>query len=114
MGEYVATFAFFFSYKAETWARLLANPTDRTPAVRATVEDAGGELTALYYTMGELGGLAIIEAPDPDIAAAISLVILGSGAFEAVRVQQLMTASDFVHVLTSAQESTPGYRHPGD
>jgi hypothetical protein len=29
-------------------------------------------------------------------------------AFETVRVKHVMTVSDFVHVLTVAQESTPG------
>jgi hypothetical protein len=55
-----------------------------------------------------------MEAPDPAPPVAINLVILGSGAVETARVEQLITASDFVHVLTSAQESTPGYRHSGD
>jgi uncharacterized protein with GYD domain len=110
----VSTFAYFFSYTPEAWARLVAEPGDRTPAVRATVADAGGELTALYYTMGELGGLAIAEAPDPETASAIGLVITSSGAFESVRIQQLVTAADFVGALSRAQQASPGYRRPGE
>jgi uncharacterized protein with GYD domain len=110
----MADYAYFFSYKAETWAALIANPSDRTPAVRSTVEDAGGELKELYYTAGELGGLAIIEAPDSDTAAAIGLVIKASGAFDALTIQQLIRAADFVSLLSSAQGAAPSYRHPGD
>ena len=110
----MAEFAYFFSYTAETWARLMAAPSDRTPAVRSTVEDAGGQLKALYYTTGELGGLAIIEAPDAETATAVNLVIAGSGAFEKVTMQQLVPASDFVSVLSAAGRSVAGYRRPGD
>ncbi len=109
----MATFVYFFSYKPETWSRLIAGPADRTAAVRSTVEDAGGTLAALYYTMDDLGGIAVVEAPDAGTAAAISLVITGSGAFDAVRVQQVMTAADFTSVLHHAQAAVPGYRNPG-
>jgi uncharacterized protein with GYD domain len=109
----MASFAFFFSYRPETWARLVAEPADRTPAVRQTVEDAGGELTALYYTMDDLGGLALIDAPDADTAAAISLVITASGAFASVRVQQLWPAADVTPILGRAQAAAAAFRRPG-
>ena len=110
----MAEFACAFSYTPEAWARLIAEPGDRTPAVRRTVEDAGGELTALYYTLGELGGLALFAAPDADTAAGIGLVIRASGAFERVTIQQLTRAADFVSVLDGARAASPGYRRPGD
>lgn len=106
-------YAYHFSYKPETWAQLLANPTDRTPAVRATVEDAGGELKTLYYTLDELGGLAIAHAPDADTAATIGLVITASGAFTDVRIQPLVSAADVVPVLERARDAAAGYRRPG-
>jgi uncharacterized protein with GYD domain len=109
----MAEYAFSFTYKPEAWARLIADPGDRTPAVRSTVEDAGGELKALYYTLGDLGGLAIVEAPDPETAAAIGLVITASGAFDDVSARQLTPASEFVPVLRRAQAAAPGYRRPG-
>lgn len=110
----MTTYAYSFSYTAAAWSRLIADPADRTPAVRRTVEDAGGELTALYYAVGDLGGLAIVEAPDADTATAIALVIRASGAFEEVRVQQVVTAADFVADLERARSAAPGYREPGE
>ncbi|HEY2220730.1 GYD domain-containing protein [Actinomycetospora sp.] len=109
----MATYAYIFSYKAETWARLIAEPHDRTAAVRSTVEDAGGTLEALYYTVDDLGGLALVEAPDADTAAAINLVIIGSGAFETVRVQRIVPAAEFTAVLGRAQAASHGFRRPG-
>jgi uncharacterized protein with GYD domain len=109
----MASFAYFFSYKPETWARLVAEPGDRTPAVRQTVADAGGELTGLYYTLDDLGGIALVEAPDADTAAAISLVITASGAFAWVRVQQLWPASDVMPILDAAQAAAAAFRRPG-
>jgi uncharacterized protein with GYD domain len=109
----MASFAFFFSYRPETWARLVAEPADRTPAVRQTVEDAGGTLTALYYTLDDLGGLALVDAPDPDTAAAISLVITASGAFASVRVQQLWPAAEVTPILDAAQSAAAAFRRPG-
>lgn len=109
----MASFAFSFSYKPETWARLVADPADRTPAVRTTVEEAGGQLTALYYTPDDLGGLALVEAPDADTAAAINLVILSSGAFASTRVQRLTPAAEFTGVLERAMTTAPGFVRPG-
>jgi uncharacterized protein with GYD domain len=109
----MASFAFFFSYKSETWSRLVAEPADRTPAVRQTVEDAGGTLTALYYTLDDLGGLALVDAPDAETAAAISLVITASGAFASVRVQQLWPAADVTPILDGAQAAAAAFRRPG-
>ncbi|GAA4795985.1 GYD domain-containing protein [Actinomycetospora chlora] len=106
-------YAYFFSYRPETWAQLLAGPGDRTPAVRATVEDAGGELRSLYYTLDAFGGLAIVGAPDADTAATIGLVITASGAFTDVRVQPLVNAADVVPVLERARDTAAGYRRPG-
>jgi uncharacterized protein with GYD domain len=112
-GFLMATFAFSFSYTDEAWARLVATPADRTPAVRRTVEDAGGALTALYYTVEGLEGFALVEAPDVEVADTVGLVIRASGSFDEVRIQQLVSAADFVSVLTRAQKTAPGYRAPG-
>jgi uncharacterized protein with GYD domain len=109
----MASFAFHFSYHPETWARLVAEPADRTPAVRQTVEEAGGTLTGLYYTLDDLGGLALVEAPDADTAAAISLVIIASGAFASVRIQRLWPAGDVTPILDAAQAAAATFRRPG-
>jgi uncharacterized protein with GYD domain len=109
----VPDYAYSFSYKPETWAQLMAAPRDRSPAVRATVEDAGGELRSLYYTLDTFGGLAIVHAPDAETAATIGLVITASGAFTDVRVQPIVSAADVVPVLERAQHAAAGYRRPG-
>jgi uncharacterized protein with GYD domain len=63
--------------------------------------------------MDDLGGLALVEAPDADTAAAISLVITASGAFASVRVQRLWPAADVTPFLEKAQETAAGFRRPG-
>ena len=42
-------------------------------AARQAVEDAGGKLHAVYYTMGRFDAVAILEAPDDVTASRLAL-----------------------------------------
>src|SRR3954454_5580240 len=66
-------FVIFFAYTPETWARMAEQPGDRTAAVRAAAEAVGARLEALYWMRGEADGRVLLEAPDAQTAAAVTL-----------------------------------------
>jgi uncharacterized protein with GYD domain len=110
----MSIFVTHFGYTAEAWSKLIDLPGDRTSAVRATVADTGGDLQALYFAADDLSGLALFEAPDEETAMAVSMIIVGSGAFASVRTQRLLSGADLPAVLGRAHAARAGYVRPGE
>ena len=54
--------------------------TRRAEQVRGLVEQMGGRMTTLLWTLGRYDLVAIMEAPDEETATAIMLRIAGQGA----------------------------------
>jgi uncharacterized protein with GYD domain len=82
--------------------------------VGATIADAGGRLLSLDYLFGERDGMAIFEAPDSATAAAVALVIGGSGAFRSVTTHELVSSVELVDVLRKAAAAGSGNARPGE
>jgi len=57
-------FLHLVSYTPEALARLIANPQDRTDAVRGPIEKLGGKIKDLYFAFGEHDAMLITEMPD--------------------------------------------------
>jgi uncharacterized protein with GYD domain len=109
----MAKYAVFFSLTGETIARFIDNPSDRAAAARALVEPAGGKLEGYYFMFGPDDGLVIFDLPDSTTAAAISLAISSTGAFERVRTHELIPAENINAVLEKAKAGRASYRPPG-
>ncbi|GAA2883774.1 GYD domain-containing protein [Pseudonocardia halophobica] len=110
----MAKFAFFFSYSPETWNRMVLKPSDRTAAVRTMLEAQDARLEALYYMFGGHDGIVIFDAPDSRAAAAISLAVTASGAFDRHETRELITPDELVGVLEKAGLPLQAYVRPGD
>ncbi|HEY2224077.1 GYD domain-containing protein [Actinomycetospora sp.] len=110
----MSNFAMFFSYTPDTWAKMLADPSDRTPAVSSLVAGVGGTLHGLYFMLGEKDGFVLFDAPDAESAAALALAVTSTGAFSAVQTGQLIEAGDLPAVLRTADSARGHYRPPGD
>lgn len=52
---------------------------DRVNAARAAIEAAGGKMISFYLTMGPYDAVAVIEVPDAQTGAAISIRIAAQG-----------------------------------
>ena len=96
------------SYTPEAVARMVANPQDRTEAVRAPVEKLGGRLNSLFLAFGESDVVCIIEMPNNVQAAAIALALAAGAAVRNVKTTPLMTTAEGVEALKKA--STTGYK----
>jgi uncharacterized protein with GYD domain len=110
MGRY----AFDFSYTDTSWAKLIANPSDRSEAVAATVRDLGGQFQAMYYSFGEHDGVVIGDFDDPADAAAFSIALTPTGALASLRTQQLIPAAYMPAVLAKAATAQGSYVKRGE
>ncbi len=63
----------------EQGMRNVKESPDRVGAATQMTEEAGGELKAFYYTMGEYDAVSIVEAPDDETVSRIVLAISGQG-----------------------------------
>jgi uncharacterized protein with GYD domain len=106
-------YAFTGAYTPETWARWIANPEDRRAAVSRLAEQAGGKLDSMYWTFGQDDFLVIIEAPDDNAAAAVSIAAGASGALQNTRTIKLITADDIQTILSKAKSAAGAYVPPG-
>ena len=109
----MAKFAVFFSYKAETWDKMLKKPGDRAAAVRDLASSVGGSVEALYFMFGDRDGFVILDAPDAVAAAAVSVAVSSTGAFSHFETRQLIAPEDLLSVLEKAARAKEAYRPPG-
>jgi uncharacterized protein with GYD domain len=100
-----------FSYKPETWARMIGNPEDRRKAAQAYIESVGGKLHGFWYAFGADDGYNLWEAPDNVSMAAVALALGAGGALSSVSTTVLMTVDETMDALRKAQNVK--YRPPG-
>ena len=100
-----------FSYTPETWARLVANPEDRSKAARSYIESVGGKLHGFWYAFGTHDGYNLWEAPDNVSMAAVALAIGGGGALSSIETTVLLTIEETLEALSKAKQVR--YRAPG-
>ncbi len=106
-------FVIFFAYNPETWGRLVAQPGDRTAAVRASAEAVGARLEALYWMLGEADGMVILEAPDAQTAAAVTITSVSTGTVRSLGTHQLFGQEELQSVLGKVQSGRAAFRAPG-
>lgn len=83
---------------------------DRTAAVSAMVEKAGGKVLDLHFLRGEYDVAVITEAPDFEAAAAIKLLVVSSGAMEKLDMVEII---DMNSIAQKAHAMAGAYRKPG-
>ena len=93
----------------------MENPTtNRHEAAKKLIEAAGGKLISMYSTpVDGPGVLAIFDVPDPAAAAAISGVVVASGAMQNVKLTRLLTQDEVTHVRQTASKLRAAYKPPG-
>lgn len=100
-------------YTSAAIKAMMANPQDREAPARALIEAAGGSLVAMYFAMGQEDIVAIVEAPDDETVAAVSMIIGASGAFSSGSTTKLMTSAQAVKAMEMAQKGAASYSPPG-
>ena len=94
---------------------IMENPTtNRQEVFKKLVEAAGGKLISMYSTPADGPGvMAIFDVPDPGAAAAISGVVVASGALHHVKLTRLLTQDEVIHVRQKASQLRGAYKPPG-
>jgi uncharacterized protein with GYD domain len=82
--------------------------TNRRDAVADTVRSVGGELECVYFEFGDHDALAIVDLPDNEAAAAMSLIENSTGALR-VTTTVLLTPEQ----VDEASQRAVSYRPPG-
>jgi uncharacterized protein with GYD domain len=82
--------------------------TDRRDAVADAVRSVGGELECLYFEFGDHDAFSIVDLPDDEAAAAVSLIATASGAAK-VKTTVLLTPEQ----VDEAANRAVSYRPPG-
>jgi len=82
--------------------------SSRRAVVKQMVEGLGGKLDAFYYAFGETDVFVIMDLPDAQSAAAISLAVNAAGGAE-VSVTHLLTPEE----IDAACKKSVAYRAPG-
>lgn len=109
----MAKFALFFTYKPETWNQLVLKPGDRVAAVRDLASTVGASLESMYFMFGDRDGFVVLDVPNSEAAAALSIAVGSTGAFSHLETRQLISPDDLPAVLEKAANARESYRPPG-
>lgn len=93
------------SYTSAAVAAFVANPQDRTEAIRQPIEKLGGKLEKLYLSFGEYDVTGIFEMSDNVSAAAFAVAIKAGGACNGVKTTPLLSTQEGITVLKKAADS---------
>ena len=102
-------------YTPQALNNIMENPTvSRYEAAKKLVEAAGGKLISMYSTPADGPGvLVIFDVPDPNEAAAMTGVVVASGALHHVKLTRLLTQDEVIHVRQKASKLRGAYKPPG-
>ena len=102
-------------YTPQALNSMMDNPTtSRYEAAKKLIEAAGGKLISMYSTPTDGPSvMAIFDVPDGGAAAAISGVVVASGALHNVKLTRLLTQDEVMHVRQKASKLRGAYKAPG-
>lgn len=109
----MSNYAIFFSYAPQTWAAMVANPSDRAAAIQAAVEPIGITIDAVWFMTGGHDGMVLFSGADAESASAAAIAVTSSGAFTSVETRTLFSSAELVGVLQKAGQARSAYRTPG-
>lgn len=111
----MARYVIFFTYSSGSWEQLIKNPEfDRTAAMRQIADSMGGTLESINWMFGSYDGLEVLEVPDSVTAAALSVMLTGSGAFKHVETHELLNEQQMTQAVQKCNRSRQAYRPPGE
>lgn len=111
--ENMALFITYASYSHSGVRGLVNKPADRSEAVRALIEKAGGKLVALYNTTGSNDVVLVSELADGTDAVAVGMAVAATGAISRIETVRAWTPSEFKSVAEKAAGIASAYSPPG-
>jgi uncharacterized protein with GYD domain len=111
--EKMPLFITYASYSHSGVKGLVNKPEDRSGAVKAVIEKAGGKLVALYNTTGSNDVVLVSELPDGSDAVAMGMAVAASGALSRIETVRAWTPAEFKAVVEKAARVASAYTPPG-
>jgi uncharacterized protein with GYD domain len=99
-----------FRYTTDAIKAMVANPQDRGKAAAEAAESLGGKLVGFWYSFGEFDGAFLMDAPDNATAAALAMLVGGSGALSNLETTVLLDMSEAQEAMRKAADAS--YRAP--
>jgi uncharacterized protein with GYD domain len=99
-----------FSYTSEATKALARDPQDRSKAAAEAAESLGGKLVGFWFAFGEFDGVFLMDAPDNATAAALAMVVGGSGALSKLETTVLLDMQEAQEAMRKAGAAS--YRPP--
>src|SRR4051812_12333494 len=99
-----------FRYSTESIRAMVDNPQDRAEVARAGIESVGGKLLGFWIAFGDCDGVFIAEMPDNTSAAAISMLVGGTGALSSLETTVLIGMDEAQEAMRKAAAAS--YRPP--
>ena len=106
-------FITYASYSHSGVKGIVDKPVDRTGAIKALVEKAGGKLVAVYMTTGSHDVVIVSEAADGSDALAVGMAASASGAVSSIETVRAWTPSEFKGIAEKAARVVSAYTPPG-
>jgi uncharacterized protein with GYD domain len=84
-----------WAFTPEAWAARRRDPEKiDIPALPPVVEQLGGRLVNAWLAFGEYDVIVVVDMPDNERAAALSVAISAGGAVRAIRTTPLLTIDE--------------------
>ncbi len=106
-------FITYASYSHSGVKGLVNKPEDRSGAVKAVVEKAGGKVVALYNTTGSNDVVLVSELADESDAVAMGMAVSASGALSKLETVRAWTPGEFKGIAEKAARVVVAYTPPG-
>ncbi len=106
-------FITYASYSNAGMKGIVGKPTDRTGAIQAMVDKAGGKLLAAYMTTGPHDVVVITEQADGSDAVAIGMAAAASGAVARIETVRAWPLGEFKGIAEKARRFAEVYVPPG-
>ena len=100
------------AYTSGSWAKQIETQPDPGERIRPLVEACGGRLESLFYSLGEYDVVLIMDMPDDESAAALSLAAAAGGSLRAGQTTKLLTVEQGLSAMRKASEASSGYVPP--
>ena len=92
---------------------MIDKPADRSGAIKALIEKAGGKMIALYFTTGSNDVVLVSEVADGSDAVAVGMAVAASGALSKIETVRAWTSSEFKAIAEKAAKVAGAYTPPG-
>ena len=106
-------FITYASYSQAGAKGLIDKPADRSGAIKALIEKAGGKMIALYFTTGSNDVVLVSEVADGSDAVAVGMAVAASGALSKIETVRAWTSSEFKAIAEKAAKVAGAYTPPG-